>query len=231
MSTGTPDWQKPTQVLDSPIAAAPQENISGNSSFSTGWQAISTWSAVRINVAFQSGYGTVSVEFSEAGSAGVPAYNKTWNMNSSTSLYVIVPAYSNYVNVTVTNETGSTIITSVYVAACNIACSDIVYPNLGSGDYQNTVSIAAGATRIINPAFMYGGPATLSFTPDDTSGKISVTLQTIQPNGTVQSTAADLGKPTTPVVQRVSVPADLVQVTITNTDTTGHSCRAGLVRD
>ena len=76
MVTGTPDWQKVTQVTDNPILNLRGIAFSGGQERDSGWIAVSSWQSLRLACSFDGGYGTVLVGFSWGTVCPNTAYNK-----------------------------------------------------------------------------------------------------------------------------------------------------------
>lgn len=231
MVTGTPDWQKVTQVTDNPILNLRGIAFSGGQERDSGWIAVSSWQSLRLACSFDGGYGTVLVEFAEATVGPNTIYSKTWDIIVGTGVNVLMPVFGKYVKVTVTNTSSGSGIVNALAGMNMLPVRNITYLDEPSAFISvNSKSLAHSTSILYFPPNIVAGPAFLDIHLQDTSGKLNFAVnQYDYTQGEVTGIGFWPG-PTSDIWQTIALPSVLWALHVTNTDTSsGHTFSAYIV--
>lgn len=231
MVTGTPDWQKATQVTNSPILSRQAQLVTPGETLSSGIQAVSSWQSLRLAASFTGGYGTVTVNYFENSNGTDTVYSKTWDIIVGTSINVLLPVFGRYVEVTLTNKDSVDGSATILAGMNMLPVRNITYLDEPSAFISvNSKSLAHSTSILYFPPNIVAGPAFLDIHLQDTSGKLNFAINQYD---YTQSEVTGIGfwsGPTSDIWQTIALPSVLWALHVTNTDTSsGHTFSAYIV--
>lgn len=228
--TGSPDGQAGTQQHGQVIIGRFLQPIAaGNTTLFSG--ASAAWASFQVRFTIQSFGAILTIEWFNDTALTQGVGTDTWNITHLTGLAMLYPVQAPFCRIHVTNDQTTAAITgTIYVIGTQINAERIRYIVTAQTVEQVAQTLLASASIAYHPAFIASGLATLTFTPTDALGKLSVSLfaedEAFNHTGILYSNAGPTGQ----VVVQVSIPDAPLGVNIVNTDAGGpHSFGVTLV--
>lgn len=232
MTAGFPDYQGFPNSTGSSIADTQSASIASGSPYvQAGY--ITNFPSARVHVKFsQANVGlSVTVAYFADQSMADPCGNYSWQLTSGTELLAILPTLGNYVQITVATAFVPAFTVTVQLSPLTVPADQIRYPVTGNEAIVSNHSIGAGNTFTVLVPFVVEGIGHVFVYPHDVTGTINAEVDELTQSGSVahKVTERDGLKSTSVWDNDFQAPAASLQLSITNTDTVGHTVDACLV--
>lgn len=218
--TDYPDWQAyPSAQSDNLFPAANQVLAPGL--HSTPVIPAVNWSSVTVLVQPSAGACHVQLAHFADQAATILTGSDTLPANATTALLVRTPLRGRYfrVNVTVTSPGNMTALT--WASLASAPASRLSFPVGQQNAHDLGRTLAAGATTTYSPGFIVAGLALAYLKPYDATGKLTMVIRAVDELGNTVAPVADFGAPAALTQQLITVPDEILQVVVTNTDLAG----------
>lgn len=215
-----PDWQGfPSAQSDNLFPAANQVLAPGL--HSTPVIPALNWSSVTVLVQPTTGACHVQLAHFADPAGAVLVGSDTLPANVTTALLVRTPLRGRYfrVNVTVTSPGDLTALT--WASLASAPTDRLSFPVGQQGAHDMARALPANGVATYSPGFIVAGAALAYVKPYDAAGKLTMVIRAVDELGNVIAPVADFGAPTALVQQVITVPDEILQVVVTNTDAAG----------
>lgn len=211
------DWQSFPTTQSGNLFAAWQQTLPPGPT-TTGVLPAVNWSSVSLMLSPSAGAAFTKINHcaDPAGAQVVGA--DLWRVRPGTNLVVRTPLRGKYVRIDI-HVTSPGNFTAITWATLMSAASDrITFPVAAQTLADTGKALAANGTAVYDIPAITAGLGYLYFKPADTTAKLSVLVHTIDELGNPLQPVADLGTPGALTQQLITVPDQIVEVKVTNTD-------------
>lgn len=223
MGIGTPDWLKPTQLRSQNQFPSASVVIPSLGSIGPDFSC-ANFQGVQFKVAPQTGGVLITLLWFDDFPPTSLIDGDEWYADQNTMLNVVTPVKGLVADVTISNILAANNTVNTYAAGLQSAGNQYIYPVTSNFIGINSKSLAHGASITYKLPAIQPGHAWLMFNPYDTSGKLTIEIQARVgiSSGTFEILTAQA--PTATLDEIIGLPAQAVQVIVTNTDgVSGHS--------
>lgn len=215
--TDYPDWQSFPNAQSDNLFSVFNATLPPGTYNTAILPALSWSSIIIISGATAGAYQIAIVHWADA--AGTQAIDSdSWPVNASTRLVVRSPLRGKYVQIFIT-VTSAVNATGTFWANFLSASSDRISFPVGQQNLSDfNHALAASATKTYDIGEIVGGQAFFYVKPYDATGKLAVTILTVDELGNPGQLVCDFGNPTAILRQQLAVPDKIVRVQVVNTD-------------
>jgi len=224
---GHPDWQSVNQQQNEALVATETQSYQlGSNTVWTG--TTSSWAALVIRFKPSAGAGKLTVFWYTDSTYNTFIGADTWEINSNTGVNVRYPVQGPYAKI-IMDVTGTVSMETVAWILPSQTAPDHTEYLLSAQLLAASGSVAASGTSTTYCTWLCRGLAWLSFTPDDTSGKLKIQVIATDELGGTEYTIAEISAVTETTNLLLCVPDLPLNMVVTNASaTTAHSFAATL---
>jgi hypothetical protein len=215
--TDYPDWQTFPNAQSDNLFASFTQTLTPGVHEGAVLPALS-WSSLMIIVEPSAGAAQVTVNHFADLAATHEIDSDTWPVNASTALIVRTPLRGKYVRLDINVTSAGNLTTQTWSNFLSATSDRISFPisNQNLSDFDHSLAASGDITYDIGE--IAAGMAYFYFKPYDATGKLEVSIHSVDELGNPGQLIADFGKPTATLDRLFTVPDVIIQVEVTNTD-------------
>lgn len=193
--TGYPDWQAyPSRVGGNLVSPLSVTLPPGTKTY--GPYAINSWAGVSLLADPSAGYGTVTLRWWEDQAMTQEVQYNPWNVSSTTALLVTMPSFAPWVSLDVDVTSATDMTADLSLRGLAASGPGIRYPVTGNPFHKELVTVPVGPAVIYPFNWIRSGLAYFAFQPVDTTGKLAVSLATLNADDSENYAGPYFGNPT-----------------------------------
>jgi hypothetical protein len=212
-----PDWQAFANAQSDNLFSVFSASLSAGT-YDTDILPALSWSSIIIIVSATAGAAQILISH-YADAAGTEVIDSdSWPVNANTALRVRSPLRGKFVRLTITVTSGVNMDGQFWANFLSATSDRLSFPVSQQNMSDFNHSLAASATKTYDIGEICAGQAYWYFKPRDASGKLAVTLFSVDELGNPGQLVADFGTPTALTSAVIMVPDLIIRVQVTNND-------------
>lgn len=214
---GHPDWQAYANWRDI-FATASNVTVPHGGQIPIGNFVTTNWSSLVVAVdASTTGVELQISWFADTARTQFVNFDQ-WEITADTDIIALVPCKGNLAEIVISNNNAVDEVVDYTIQPTNVVTPYIraLDSPLRSALFGTT--LLHNATASLFPTELIGGPTYVLFSPNDTTGKLNMNLETLNSSKVAQSILINSVAPVAPVAFSLIVPAEPLRAVVTNTD-------------